>query len=329
MTISRTVICDLCPKRCRLEPGEVGDCHIRYNHNGRLIALTYERPSAIHVDPIEKKPLFHVLPGSKAFSLATVGCNLHCLNCQNSGLSQAMPTERRAYVLNARKIVEMALRNGCKSVAATYSEPVVYYEYAVDVGRAAMEQGLKSLWITAGYIEEKPLLAAIPFISAVNLDIKFMNDRLYSQICDATLGPVLRTAELLKKHGVWVELTNLVIPGRNDSDADFRKLTSWIRQHLGPDVPLHFSRFFPHYKMRHIPPTPVDTVIRARDIALGDGLHYVYIGNARRLEFGEDTFCPKCGRPLIKRRRYRVLENHVTPQGTCPACGSSIPGVWR
>jgi pyruvate formate lyase activating enzyme len=322
-----SIICDLCPKYCNISPGKSGDCKTRYNYDGTLIALTYERPAVLSVDPIEKKPLYHVLPGSKSFSLATVGCNFHCKNCQNSGLSQVEPLNRKAYNISVEKIIGSTKQKDCSSIALTYSDPVVFYEYSCEIGKLAKQNKLLSLWITAGYINQKPLINAIPYIDAVNLDIKAFNNSFYKEICDGTLKPVLETAVTLKKHGVWLEITNLVIPGKNDSPQDFKKLSKWIKENLGADVPLHFSRFFPHYKLRNIPPTPPETLFKAKEIAVSEGLNFVYLGNMRGKK-GENTYCPYCGELLIGRIGYTVYKGKNF-NGICEKCKNSIPGRWK
>jgi len=326
--MSATVRCDLCPTACLLAPGESGDCRIRYNRGGKLVALTYGRPAAIHVDPVEKKPLFHFLPGSRIFSLATVGCNLHCLNCQNAGLSQSDPLDREAYRASPDEIARTAREKGCRSVALTYSDPVVFFEYALDTARVARKAGLKTAWITAGYINPRPLAEALPFMDASNLDIKSMQDSFYRKVCKAALAPVLRTAEAMLKAGVWLEITNLVIPGLNDSDEDLKAMARHVARNLSPDVPLHFSRFFPHYRLRNVPSTPPATLTRARDIARAEGVRYVYIGNMRSVKGTEDTRCPGCGLLLVERYGYRILSN-VLSGGHCPRCKGAIPGVWK
>ncbi|MBU1238600.1 AmmeMemoRadiSam system radical SAM enzyme [Myxococcota bacterium] len=322
-----TVQCDLCPKACRLSEGESGDCRIRYNMGGKLVALTYGRPAAIQVDPVEKKPLFHFLPGSKVFSLATAGCNLHCKNCQNAGLSQANPLERKAYSASPETIVASATKKGCAGIALTYSDPVVFYEYALDIAKRAREKRLKVVWVTAGYINPAPLARALPLIDAANLDIKSMSDSFYRSICNATLAPVLATAEAMLRAGVWLEITNLVIPSLNDTDKDVKNLATFMVTHLSRDVPLHFSRFFPHYQLRNIPPTPPETLIRAREIAQAQGVRHVYIGNMRHLPGTENTLCPACGITLIERYGYHIISNRLQ-RGACPGCHRALPGVW-
>lgn len=320
------VQCTLCPKGCVIGPGESGDCRIRVNLDGRLTAVTWGFPCSIHVDPVEKKPLFHFLPGTAILSLATVGCNLHCKNCQNWEISQAQPEHTRASPLEAADLPALAQSCRCPSVAYTYTDPVAYYEYALDCSRRAREAGLKNVLVTAGYINDGPWRELCRHVDAANIDLKAFSDRFYRDICDATLQPVLNSLVTAKSLGLAVEVTNLVIPTLNDSDRDLRELVRWIKTNMGSDTPLHFSRFFPQHLMRHLPPTPPETLERARSIARAEGLDYVYVGNVTT-EGGSDTFCPACGKLLIARRRYHILENSLQ-HGHCPACGKEIAGAW-
>ncbi|MEA3364002.1 MAG: AmmeMemoRadiSam system radical SAM enzyme [Candidatus Hydrogenedentes bacterium] len=319
--------CDLCPKRCLIAPGQSGECRIRMNLDGKLVAVTYGRPCAVHVDPIEKKPLFHMLPGSRILSIATVGCNLHCKNCQNWEISQENPENIVAHELPPRELPGIAASSGCKSIAYTYTEPIVFYEYTLDGSITAHEAGLKNAMVTAGYINSEPLKRLLPHIDAANIDLKAMSDDFYQDICDGSLAPVLNTLEITKAAGVWVEVTNLVIPTLNDSDADLQKLCRWVASNLGPETPLHFSRFYPAYRMKNLPPTPGETLDRAREIAKAEGLYYVYIGNVSR-PGSENTYCHQCGAKLITRRRYTILENKLR-EGACPECGTEVPGLWQ
>ncbi|MBN1699061.1 MAG: AmmeMemoRadiSam system radical SAM enzyme [Spirochaetales bacterium] len=321
------VQCDLCPKACIIPPGRRGECRIRVNRDGKLCAVTYGYPCAVHKDPIEKKPIFHMLPGSWIFSLATAGCNLHCKNCQNWEISQADPEDVPAYHLPPESIPAIARRDGCASVAYTYTDPVVFYEYTLQGSVLAHEAGLYNVLVTAGYINEAPLDHLLPYIDAANIDLKALSDSFYREICDATLKPVLNTLIRAKQAGVLVEVTNLVIPTLNDSDEDIRGLCRWIAGYMGRETPLHFSRFFPHYRLRHLPPTPLDTLERARGIARENGLYHVYIGNILAPD-AENTRCHKCGGLLVGRRGYVILENNIT-QGQCPWCGEEVYGIWE
>ena len=321
-----TLQCKLCPKECVIEPGQTGECRIRANIDDRLVATTYGHPCAVHVDPVEKKPMFHFLPGTGILSLATVGCNLHCKNCQNWEISQENPENVSASELPPEQVPVLAREQGCLSVAYTYTEPLVYYEYTLDCAKRAREAGLKNVIVTAGYLNEEPLKKLYPYIDGAKIDIKSMSDQFYREICDASLGPVLNACVLAREAGVLLEPTNLVIPTLNDRDDDFRKLARWIVSNLGPETPLHFSRFFPQYQMQNLPPTPAETLVRARDIARDEGLCYVYIGNLS-LPGAENTYCPACGRLLVERQGYTVTQN-VISNGKCP-CGKDIAGIWE
>lgn len=320
------VQCELCPKGCVIGPGESGNCRIRVNVDGRLTAATWGFPCSIHVDPVEKKPLFHFQPGTSILSLATVGCNLHCKNCQNWEISQCNPEDSQAMPLDAGQLPALARSHGCGSVAYTYTDPIAYYEYALDCSIRAREAGLKNVLVTAGYINEKPWRELCRHTDAANIDLKAFSDRFYREVCDATLQPVLDALVTAKTMGVLVEMTNLVIPTLNDGDSELQALARWVKENMGRETPLHFSRFFPQHLMRHLPPTPSATLERARDIAKAEGLDFVYIGNITT-RGGEDTVCPECGELLISRRRYQILQNKIR-NGLCPACGREIYGLW-
>jgi pyruvate formate lyase activating enzyme len=312
---------------CLLQPDERGDCRIRVNRGGRIECLTYGRPCSMAVDPIEKKPFFHYYPGSQIFSLATVGCNLHCRNCQNAEISQARPEEAPAYDLLPAQVPVQARRFACEAVAYTYTEPLVCFEYMRNSARACREAGLRNAIVTAGYVNPDPLRELCRVLDAATLDIKAMSDTFYREVCGASLAPVLRTVEILRAEGVFLELSNLVIPGWNDSDTMLRDLCRWVVAHAGAETPFHFLRFFPMHRMTELPPTPVETLVRAREIARAEGLRHVYLGNLD-LPGGEDTCCAGCGQVLIRRRRYVILENRLR-DGACPACGHAAHGVWR
>lgn len=326
MKKSNKVQCELCPHRCILAPGERGECRARENIAGELTTLVYGRPCAVHIDPMEKKPLFHFLPGSPVFSVATAGCNLRCRFCQNWQISQRPPEETQNYDLPPAKLVDAAKKNDCHAIAYTYSEPIIFYEYMYDTSVLAHQKGMKNVMVTAGYINEKPLLELCPVIDAANVDLKGDADY-YQEVCMGTVEPVLRTLEIMRRQGVWLEITNLVVPTLNDQPEKIKWLAEWIFDHLGPDVPLHFSRFHPTYKLRNLPPTPVETLKGARKIAREIGLNYVYVGNIPGLE-GESTFCPGCGKVIIKRIGYQILENNLR-DGKCRFCGRTIPGIWK
>ncbi len=327
--MSREVTCELCPRGCVIPEGGAGDCRIRVNLDGRLRATTYGRPSAVHIDPIEKKPLYHFLPSTSAFSIGTAGCNLHCLNCQNWPLSQRDGTEmEQLFHADPPELVQAAREEGCRSIAYTYSDPVVFYEYTHDTSVLAREAGLANLLITAGYINRKPLRKLCQVADATNTDLKAFDDGFYRRVTTATLKPVLDALATFREEGVWLEVTNLVIPTLNDDLAMIRAMARWIRDELGEGTPLHFSRFHPMYRMRNLPPTPAETLERARNEALDAGLHFVYIGNLMGHP-GSNTYCPRDGTVLIARTGFRVTENNLTADGRCPKCKEKIPGVWQ
>lgn len=321
------VTCELCPKSCRMSPGEAGDCRARVNLDGRLCAVTYGFPCAMHVDPVEKKPLYHFLPGTRTFSLAAAGCNLHCLNCQNWEISQGDPERVPAYHVLPSALPGMAEKYRCRSLSYTYTDPVAFYEYTLDSCRAARAAGLRNVMVSAGYINKRPLRELCGYLDAANIDLKSMSDRFYREVCFGTLKPVQEALVEIRERGVMLEITNLVIPTLNDSDDDLRKLSAWIKSALGAETPLHFSRFHPRYRMRELPPTPEETLKRAREIGLSEGLKYVYAGNVTMPEWSA-TRCPGCGGELIARSGLAVLSMRLK-NGTCPDCGTMIAGVWE
>lgn len=325
--MNRTVQCGICPKACVIAPGESGECRIRINLDGVLTAVTYGFPCAVHVDPIEKKPLNHFLPGSTALSLATVGCNLHCKNCQNWEISQMNPEHSQAHAMSPEEVVALAERYSCPSIAYTYTDPIVYYEYALDTCRKAHERGVRNVLVTAGYANPGPWKTLCAVSDAANIDLKAFSDTFYREICQATLKPVLDALVMAKSVGVEVEVTNLIIPTLNDSERMLTDLCRWIRENMGDDTPLHFSRFWPNYRMKNLPPTPEATLLRARDIARTEGLSFVYIGNVVCEDAGT-TFCPRCHEKLVDRRGYQIVLNRIRA-GACPSCGQVIAGVWQ
>lgn len=326
MSRSDVFICELCPKNCRITEGHSGDCRSRIAVDGELRAVTYGRPCAVHIDPVEKKPLFHFLPATRILSLATAGCNLHCRGCQNWTISQAAPQDIRNIKLPPDAVVKLSEAQGCRSIAYTYTEPVIFYEYVLDTSELARDRGIKNVTVTAGYINPKPLKELCPVIDASNTDLKSFSDAFYRDYCDGLLKPVLDGMVLMKQEGVWLEITNLVIPTFNDDPALIRKMCRWIIVNLGEDTPLHFSRFHPMYRVRNLPPTPVDFLMKARQEALELGLKFVYVGNVLGTE-AANTYCPRDGTLLIKRTGFYVRENNLV-NGTCPRCGEPIPGVW-
>ncbi len=325
----REVRCELCPRECQIPEGGAGDCRVRVNLKGKLRATTYGRPSSIHIDPMEKKPLYHFRPGSQVFSIATAGCNLHCLNCQNWQLSQRGGEEmEQIYHLEPPQLVSAAKEQGCESIAYTYSDPVVFYEYVYDSSELAHQAGLYNVFITAAYINKSPLRRLCRWLDATNTDLKGFDEQFYQQTNGATLKPVLDALVTFREEGVWVEVTNLVIPTLNDDLPMIRRMVKWIINELGEETPLHFSRFRPMYRMQNLPPTPGDTLDRVRREALDVGLKYVYIGNLPG-HVGNSTYCPSDGTLLIRRDGFWVSEYHLTDDGHCPTCGEAIPGVWQ
>ena len=331
MTRYPPIPCRLCPKGCRIPQGYAGDCRVRIHLEGRLLAVVYGRPVVWKaLDPIEKKPLNHFLPGTGVLSLACVGCNLHCRNCQNWEISQCDPEDQPAYPrVPPERPARLARRHHIPSVAATYTEPFAWFEYTLDLFRAARAQGLKTVLVTAAYAERAPARELFSRTDAANIDLKALDDRFYRRICSATLKPVLDNLVLAKEMGVWLEVTNLVIPTLNDSNEEIGRLCRWHLRNLGAHTPLHFSAFFPRHRLKNLPPTPASTLIRARKIALDEGLRFVYIGNLRGTE-GSHTRCPGCGALLIRRIGYHVeIRALDRDRGTCSRCGAVIPGRWR
>ncbi|MFZ5802053.1 MAG: AmmeMemoRadiSam system radical SAM enzyme [Candidatus Omnitrophota bacterium] len=320
------VECTLCPNRCVLDDGQYGRCRARKNIGGKLFSMVYGKIAAEHVDPIEKKPFFHVLPGTRAYSIATPGCNMRCLFCQNWEISQSFPDTVATEEISPEEAVERAARSGASSIAFTYSEPVIAYEYVLETARLAKARGLKTLMVSSGYIEAEPLRALLPFIDAYKVDLKAFRQEFYDRLTGGSLAPVLETLKTIRQSGTWLEIVTLLIPGQNDSEEEIRELARWIFENLGPDVPLHFSRFHPQFRLKNLPPTPVETVKRAREIALAEGLHYVYVGNISFPD-GETTFCPGSKEKAIERLSYFVTANHLK-EGQCPD-GEKIPGLWK
>jgi pyruvate formate lyase activating enzyme len=321
------VRCRLCPHGCLIKEGKTGLCGVRKNSGGTLFSLVYGRAIAAHVDPIEKKPLFHLLPGSLSFSIATVGCNFTCLHCQNADTSQ-MPIDRhvvQGHDLPPGEVVSMAVEKGCGTVAYTYTEPTVFFEYAYDIAVLASEAGMKNVFVTNGYTSPEALRYIAPYLHGANVDLKSFRPEFYKRICGARLDPVLDSLRLYRDLGIWIEVTTLIIPGENDSDGELRDIAGFVAGELGPDVPWHVSAFHPTYRLAHRPRTPPETLRRARRIGLEAGLRYVYEGNFPGE--GEDTLCPSCGTVIISRYGFTVRENHLDG-GRCPHCRFPVAGRW-
>ncbi len=322
----RVVQCLICPKECKLAEGQRGDCRSRANFGDKMVTLVFGAPCSSHIDPIEKKPLYHVLPASRAFSIATAGCNLHCKFCQNWEISQVPPEDIRHLPLSPEGVVKQAVMSHSRSIAYTYSEPVTFYEYTLETAKLARRKKILNLLISAGYINPEPQDVLCQYLDAANIDLKGITEKFYREVCFATLKPVQDALIRFKKNGVWVEITNLIVPTLNDEPKDIKLLCEWIFNELGPDTPLHFSRFYPMYRLKNLPPTPRGALIAARDIARETGINYVYIGNLDTPE-GSNTYCPKCRRLLVERRGYWVVRNQVR-DGRCPFCRETIPGIW-
>lgn len=320
------VKCELCPRLCLINPGNRGLCSVRQNIDGKLFSIVYAKPCAVHVDPIEKKPLYHFIPGARAFSIATIGCNFFCSFCQNWQISQARAeaiSENFDEVL-PKKVVEQCKKEKCDVISYTYTEPTIFYEYMLDTARIAKKAGIKNTIVSNGYINERPLRELCKFIDGANIDLKGFTEEFYRKNCQGRLEPVLQTLKILKEEGVWLEITNLVIPGSNDNFKKIEEMCKWIAENLGRDVPLHFSRFHPDYKITDSIATPMETLEKARKIA-EKYLDYVYIGNI----IGEsNTICPKCKSVNIRRSMLNLIENKLV-NGKCFKCNSKIAGVWK
>ena len=321
------VMCTICPNRCLLAPGDRSICRSKVNMDGTLYSLAYGNPASVQHDPVEKKPLFHFKPQTTAFSIAATGCNFRCLNCQNWEISQAKPHEVRHYDLFPSDVIEQAQKAGAASIAYTYSEATTYFEYMIDTARLAREAGLANLWISNGYINREPLLALCKVLDAANINLKSFSDAIYRKLNGGRLQPVLDTFITLHEQGVHFEMTTLVVPGYIDDPEMIKKMCGWIVTNLGADHPLHFLRFFPHYRLTRLPPTPVSTLDSFRKLAMAEGIRYVYLGNLPDHP-GSHTYCHQCGRLLIERQGYLMPVNNLQ-SGRCRFCGTIVPGVWQ
>ncbi|HZV81657.1 MAG TPA: AmmeMemoRadiSam system radical SAM enzyme [Geobacteraceae bacterium] len=320
------VRCGLCRFRCLIADGGRGICRVRENRGGTLFSLVYGKVVAEHLDPIEKKPLFHVLPGSTSYSIATVGCNFHCRHCQNYSISQVEPGSEISGIRRApADIVHGAVSSGARSIAYTYTEPTIFYEFALDTARLAKDRGLMNVFVTNGYISPEPLEQVAPLLDAANIDLKGFSDRFYREIVGAKLSEVLDSIVEYRKLGIWLEITTLIIPGLNDAEEELKGIADFIVQNLGAETPWHVSQFYPTYRLTDRGRTPVSTLRMARDIGLASGLKYVYEGNVPG-EGGENTFCPSCGAVVVERYGYTIVSNRLTG-GNCPECGVSIAGL--
>jgi pyruvate formate lyase activating enzyme len=349
--LGKNIQCRLCPNACLLAPGDRGHCRNRVHKEGKLYTLAYGNPCTMHVDPIEKKPLFHYLPGAKAFSLATAGCNLRCKNCQNWEISQTTPertkdptgpsllpatanllrldsSDMARLSLFPDDVVQATKASGAEVVAYTYSEPITAFEYVRDTARAARAAGLHNVWISNGTIEREPLFELCPLLDAANVNLKSYSPEVYAELNGGTLEPVLRTLKRLKERGVWLEVTNLVVPTYTDKLDVIRRMCGWLVSELGPEQPLHLSRFHPKYLLEHLPPTPQDSLLRAREIARGEGLRHVYLGNVAQIAGAEDTLCANCSKVVVERQGFHTGVIHLRG-GHCEFCGAKVAGIWR
>ena len=320
------VQCRLCFRNCVIAEGLRGFCRVRENREGVLYTLVYGLPSAVHIDPIEKEPQYHHLPGSNILAIGTVGCNFVCLHCHNWPLSQASPGDRSVIDFPPEEVIRYALLNGVPIISFTYNDPIVCFEYLYDVAKLAQQNGLRIIWHTNGAINHDPLMAILPYTDAITVDLKGFTDKAYANSA-ALLQPVLNTLKTIREQGVWLEIVNLMIPTINDNPDDVRRMSRWIVDNLGENVPLHFSRFFPNFKLTDIAPTPIETLEMAREIALEEGIRFSTLGNVPGHEYNS-TFCPECDLRLIHRIHFEVMYNKIE-DGNCPGCGEKIPGLWQ
>ncbi len=319
--------CLICPNECVIKLGESGLCHNRVNHEDKLYSIAYGNPCAVNIDPIEKKPLNHFLPGSKAFSIGTAGCNLACMNCQNWTISQVSPKETRNYDLMPDKLIEQAITSKCQSIAYTYSEPISFYEYTHDSARLARQQGIKNVLVTAGYINEEPLRNWCKYIDAARVDLKSFSNDIYLKLSAGALQPVLNTLKTFAEMGVWLEVINLVVPSWTDNLDMIKRMCNWLAENGLANSPLHFDRFHPDYKLTQLSATPIGVLTQAREIALAAGIKYVYIGNVPGLD-AQNTICPRCKEIVVERRGFTVVQNNLV-KGSCKNCGEKIAGIWE
>jgi pyruvate formate lyase activating enzyme len=327
ITTPRGIKCQICPNECDIKPGETGDCRTRLRKGEKLFATAYSNPCAINIDPIEKKPLYHFLPSSTAYSVAIAGCNFICLNCQNWNISQSSPNKTENFKVTPNELVDQAIKNNCKSIAYTYSEPIVFYEYVRDSSIIARQKKIKNVLVSNGYINEKPLRELCKHLDAANIDLKSFSEDIYLKLNDGKLEPVLRTLKIMKELNIWLEITNLVIPSWTDDLKMIREMCKWLKSNNFENVPLHFSRFFPLYKLTQLPPTPVATLENARKIALEEGLRYVYADNVPGSK-SSNTYCPVCKSSIIERKGFVIAKKDVKA-GNCGICGKPVAGVWE
>jgi pyruvate formate lyase activating enzyme len=323
---AKGVRCQICPNNCILKEDQESICRTHVVKDDKLYTIAYGNPCSVHADPIEKKPLFHFLPTTKAYSIATAGCTLACLNCQNWEISQQSPKNTQNMDLMPAKVIEDCVSEGCRSVAYTYSEPIAFYEYTFDTARLARARGLKNLLISNGYVNEKPLRDLCKYLDAANINLKSFSEETYEKLNGGALQPVLNTLKTMKEEGVWLEITNLVVPGWTDKPEMTKQMCEWLVKNGFSDNPLHFLRFFPLYKLTSLPYTPQPVLERAREIAMKAGMKYVYIGNVPGTDY-ENTYCPGCKKAVVERRGFTILANNIR-NSTCKFCGTKIAGVW-
>lgn len=324
---ARGIMCRICPNECVLKEGEISKCNNRKVYKSKLYTMAYGNPCSVNIDPIEKKPLYHFLPGSRAFSIATAGCNLVCLNCQNWAISQTSPDKTRNVDLMPERVVEECLKSKCSSIAYTYSEPVTFYEYAFETATLARKAGIKNVFKSNGYIYGEPLRKLCTVIDAANIDLKAFDETTYLRLSGGKLQPVLDSLKVFKEMGTWLEITNLVVPTWTDKPEGIRRMCVWLRENGFSDTPLHFSRFYPLYKLEQLPPTPVDILNKAASIASEEGLKYVYVGNVPGND-AANTKCPFCGYLVVEREGYRIVAYNIA-EGKCKKCGKKIDGIWK
>ena len=318
--------CELCPRRCRIPKDKRGFCRVRENRGGKCYSLVYGNPCALHLDPIEKKPFLHVLPGTTALSIATAGCNFDCKFCQNWEIALAFPEEVYSYDIPPEIVVKKAKEMGSRSIAFSYVEPTVFFEYMLDIARLARKAGILNIMHTNGYINADPLINLCKVLDAAQVDLKGFTNSFYNKLCGGELAPVLETLKILKQKNIHVEITNLMIPSRNDEMSLVKEMCIWLKEEMGADTPVHFDRFYPLHKLTRLPSTPVSTLEKAREVALSSGLEYVYVGNVPGHE-AWNTFCPDCSKTLIRRSGYMIVEVHLK-EGKCVYCGKAIAGIW-
>ncbi|MCQ5375742.1 MAG: AmmeMemoRadiSam system radical SAM enzyme [Methanomassiliicoccales archaeon] len=321
-SLNGKIQCCLCPHSCVIAPGKKGICGVRQNYNGKLFSLIYGKASSIHVDPIEKKPFFHFRPGDRVLSFGSVGCTFRCQHCQNFTISQASPDGFPLEPIEPEEVTVLCRNTGSQGISWTYNEPIIWHEFAYDASRIAKQQGFYALYVTNGYIEEEPLRELSQCIDGMNIDIKGFSEEFYKRICKASLEPVLKATKLAVDLGIHVELTYLIIPGKNDSEGEIKEFAKWVRDSLKPEIPVHFTRFHPDYMMTDVPSTPMKTMEMALHIGKEEGLKFVYLGNVPRHK-GENTYCPKCGQLAIEREGFQVLRVDVD-NGRCRKCGEPL-----